>query len=343
MQLFDPSLASTTPPPVIAGSPELFDVIGADLQTGRTFDQGHNERGDRVVVLGRDAAEKLGINRVAGQPAVFIGGLPYSVVGIIDSVGARENVLRSAIIPVETARADFGLRAASSLDIQVQIGAGQLVGRQAPIALDPNDPESFKVGVPVSIESLRGRMTGDVNVLFVAVGIVALIGGGIGIANVALLSVTERRGEIGLRRALGARTTTIAQQFILESLTTGFLGGLIGAALGLLAVVAVSVFQQWTPAVGWWVPVFGIAAGMLVGLVAGMGPGPPSFSFARAQVGGSKPSNLRIDRICGTMGTITGVLLANSVPEGESSFWRANASPRRNTHRGRGTARDRSS
>ena len=209
---------------------------------------------------------------MSGQPAVFIGGRAYSVIGILDAVGVRDNLLRSAIVPIETARADLGLTLATSLDIEADVGAGQVVAHQAPIALDPNNPDSFKVKAPTPPSALQGQVAADINVLFVAIGVVALVGGGIGIANVTLLSVTERRGEIGLRRALGAKTSQIAKQFILESLTTGLLGGLIGVAVGLFVLLGVCLFQHWTPVIAPWVPVGGVFVGALVGLVAGTYP-----------------------------------------------------------------------
>ncbi len=190
----------------------------------------------------------------------------------MDSVGTRENLLRSAIVPIEAARADLGLMGVNSLDIRVDVGAGQVVARQAPIALDPGNPDSFKVKAPSPPSELQSQVAADVNVLFVAIGIVALVGGGIGIANVTLLAVSERRAEIGLRRALGAKTRQIAQQFILESLTTGVLGGLIGVALGLFVLVGVCIFQQWTPVIAPWVPISGVLVGALVGLLAGTYP-----------------------------------------------------------------------
>ncbi len=115
-------------------------------------------------------------------------------------------------------------------------------------------------------------MRGDVNSLFLAFGAVALIVGGLGIANVTLLSVIERTGEIGLRRALGARRRHIAAQFLLESAVTGLLGGLIGAALGVVAVVAVSVSKQWTPILDLQVALLAPAVGALIGLLAGAYP-----------------------------------------------------------------------
>lgn len=272
VQVVDPAAAAVSPPPVVAVSSQMLQVVEGKISTGRFFDSGHDARGDRVVVLGKNAAEKLGINRVSGHPAVFIAGNAYSVIGILDSVGVRENLLNSAIVPVGVARAELGLTTAASLDIRVAVGAGQLVGRQAPIALDPNNPDAYKVKTPSVATGVRDQVASDINVLFVAIGVVALVGGGIGIANVTLLSVTERRGEIGLRRALGARTRQIGQQFMLESLTTGVLGGLIGVALGLFVVVGVCLVQGWTPVLAPWVPFGGVAVGALVGLVAGTYP-----------------------------------------------------------------------
>lgn len=272
VQVVDPAEAAVAPPPVVAVSPQMLSVVDGEIATGRFFDSGHDERGDRVVVLGQNAADKLGINRVSGSPAVFIGDSAYSVIGILGSVGTRANLLDAAIVPIGVARAELGLSTIASLDIRVAVGAGQLVGRQAPIALDPNNPEAYKVKTPTVSSGMKEQVASDINVLFVAIGVVALIGGGIGIANVTLLSVTERRSEIGLRRALGARTRQIGQQFMLESLTTGVLGGLIGVALGLFVVVGVCLVQGWTPVLAPWVPVAGVGMGALVGLVAGTYP-----------------------------------------------------------------------
>ncbi len=272
VEIQDPSIAAVASPPVIAGSPEMADVVGAELQTGRFFDSGHYERQDKVVVLGKAAAEKLGVNRVSGQPAIFIGGEPYSVIGIIEDVKTRQNLLNSVIVPTSTARSQLDLTSVDALDILIQIGAGSVVGRQAPIALNPNNPEGYKVKAPAQLSDLQNQVQDDINFLFVAIGLVALLAGGVGIANVTLLSVSERRGEIGLRRALGAKTKQIGQQFMLESLTTGLLGGLIGVALGLFAIVMISVFKQWTPVIEPWLPVAGIFLGAAVGLIAGSYP-----------------------------------------------------------------------
>ncbi|MDF1488498.1 ABC transporter permease [Tessaracoccus caeni] len=270
--IYDPAQAQTAPPPVVAGSAELLDVVRGELKTGRFFDSGHDARRDLVVVLGAKAAEKLGINRITNQPAIFIDERPYTVIGILESVGTREALMDSVIMPIGTARSQIGVSAPNSLDIRIAIGAGPVVARQAPMAMNPNSPDAYKVSAPSNANSLREGIEADVNLLFVAIGVVALIGGGLGIANVVLLSVTERTGEIGLRRALGARRRDILRQFVLESLTTGVLGGLIGVALGIFALLIVCVFREWTPVLAAWAAPAGVGVGALVGLVAGTYP-----------------------------------------------------------------------
>lgn len=272
VQVNDPSAASKAAPPVVAASPELLETVAGHIGAGRFFDAGHDERGDRVVVLGENAAERLGVNRVTGQPAIFIEERAYTVIGILDKVGTRNTLLDSVIVPVNTARGELALSTVNSLDIRIAVGAGEVVARQAPIALDPNAPDAYKVSAPSNANALREGVEADVNVLFLAIGIVALIGGGIGIASVTLMSVTERRGEIGLRRALGARTRDIAGQFMIESVTTGVLGGLMGVVVGLFALIGVCLVQQWTPVLAPWAAPLGVAVGALVGLAAGSYP-----------------------------------------------------------------------
>ena len=272
VQVTDPSQAPTAPPTVVATSAGLLDVVDAHIQTGRFFDAGHAQRADRVAVLGANAAEKLGVNRITGTPAIYIGDRPYSVIGIIDQTSARESLLDSVIVPVETAREDLGLSGVDSLDIRIAVGAGPVVSRQAPIALSPNSSDGYKVRAPSTASDLEGQVQADVNVLFISIGLVALLAGGVGITNVNLLSVSERRGEIGLRRALGAKTNQIAGQFMLESLTTGILGGLIGVSFGLFILLGVSIARHWTPVISPWVAPVGVIIGALVGLIAGTYP-----------------------------------------------------------------------
>jgi putative ABC transport system permease protein len=268
----DPSAAATLGPPVLATSAGFLSTVRGEVETGRYFDAGHNARGDRVAVLGRDAAESLGINRVDSQPSIFIGERSYTVIGIVTGMERRTDLLDAVILPIGTARTDFGVTAPDELQIQIDVGAGELVARQAPVALDPNAPENFSVQAPSGRSELQDDIQADVNIVFLILGAIALLAGGLGIANVTLLSVMERVGEIGLRRALGATRRNIAQQFMVESVVIGLLGGLIGAALGIVAVVVVSITQEWTPILDPVVAIGSALLGAVVGLLAGLYP-----------------------------------------------------------------------
>lgn len=268
----DPSAAPTLPPPLVATSAGLLDAVRGEVVTGRYFDSGHDDRGDRVAVLGVRAAERLGVSRVETQPSIFIDGLAYSVIGIIDGVERRQDLLDSVIVPLGAARADFGVRVPAELQVRIDTGAGPLVAEQAPIALDPNAPDTFDVIAPSGSSEVSQNVQADVNLIFVVLGIIALLAGGLGIANVTMLSVMERVGEIGLRRALGATRRQISGQFMVESVVIGLLGGLIGSSLGVLAVVVVSVVQQWTPVLDPFVALGSTVLGAVVGLIAGLYP-----------------------------------------------------------------------
>lgn len=268
----DPSAVATVQPIVIGATGGLLDAVRGTVTTGRFFDSGHDARADRVVVLGARAAARLGVHRVDRQPSIFIGERPYAVIGIIDGVARRGDLLDAVILPLGTARADFGVDRLAQVHARIAVGAGPLVAEQAPVALDPRTPDGFEVQVPPTSSLVRERVQGDVNAIFLALGAVALLVGGLGIANVTLLSVMERTGEIGLRRALGATRRQIGAQFLLESVVIGLLGGLIGAALGVGAVVAVSVLREWTPIVSTPMVIGSALLGGVIGLLAGVYP-----------------------------------------------------------------------
>jgi macrolide transport system ATP-binding/permease protein len=268
----DPLAAGAVQLPMKAASPGLFGAVHARLGTGRLFDAGHSRRADRVLVLGANAARRLGIARVDQQPAVFVGDRLYAVIGLLSGVRRQASLLGAAIMPEGTARREFGLRAPALAQVETRIGAVELIVRQAPAALSPADPGLLKVASPPDPRQLRGQVKNDLNALFLLLGGVSLLVGAIGIANVTLVSVLERVGEIGLRRALGAGRRHIAAQFLLESTAMGLAGGVMGASLGTLVIVGVSASKTWTPVLDPWVPLGAPALGALIGLISGTYP-----------------------------------------------------------------------
>ena len=209
---------------VKAASPGLFRAVRTRLGQGRVFDQGHSVRSDRVAVLGRGAAERLNITRVDQQPAILIGNRLFVVMGIVDDVAREPDLLDGVIIPDGTARTVYRLQAPLSVHVDTSVGAAKLVASQVAIALDPNDPTRLSVSEPAEPKRVKEGVQQDVNSLFLILGAVSLLVGAIGIANVTLVSVLERTGEIGLRRALGAARRHIAGQFLAESTVMGLIG-----------------------------------------------------------------------------------------------------------------------
>jgi macrolide transport system ATP-binding/permease protein len=257
---------------VKAASPGLFRAIRAELATGRFPDSGHSDRADRVAVLGPTAAARLGIVDLAHLPAIAVGDQFYLVIGILSGVGRQPDLMGSVIIPEGTARRDFGLIGPEVVVIETQLGAASLIAQQTPLALRPDTPAILKIELPPEPRRVRDAVQSDLNAMFLLLGGLSLIVGAIGIGNITLVSVMERTPEIGLRRAIGANRGHIAAQFLLESTSMGVIGGILGASLGLLIVVAVSAYQVWTPVLDPVAPLLAPVVGGTIGLLSGTYP-----------------------------------------------------------------------
>ncbi|MFC1431417.1 ABC transporter permease [Streptacidiphilus sp. N1-3] len=259
---------------ILAMSPGALTAMQPTLTTGVLFNAFHQNHGEHVCLLGAGAARILGITRIDNQPAVFVNGTAFTVLGIIGDTKSLPQSLLAMIIPSNTALNLYGPPAddpAQAL-IHTQLGAAQLIAHQAPLALRPDNPTLLQATPPPNPHDLRDAVGEDLSGLFLILAAICLVIGAVGIANTTLVAVLERTGEIGLRRALGARPRHIATQFLTESTALGALGGLIGTSLGVATVLATAVAQHWTAVLQPYAVLPAPLIGALIGLVAGLYP-----------------------------------------------------------------------
>jgi len=268
----DPTAIETRAVPVIAASSGFLAAVRGEVSSGRWFDDGHVRRGDRVAVIGSYVAEVLGITDVSRQPGIVVGDEVLTVIGIVDTAPRDLGLLGSVAITSTVAAERFRVGAPERVLVETELGAAGTIARQAPVALNPNSPEMLTAASPPDLAGTRDAVEEDVNGMFLLLGLISLVVGAIGIANVTLVTVMERTGEIGLRRALGARRRHIAGQVLCESAAMGGIGGIIGASAGILTVVAVAAGRDWTPLLDPWLPIAAPPVGALVGLLAGLYP-----------------------------------------------------------------------
>jgi putative ABC transport system permease protein len=227
----------------------------------------------RVAVLGFGAARYLGIDRLQPVPRVWIAGQWFVVVGIMHSLPLAPEIDQSVLIGWPVAHDRLGFDGYPTR-IYVRASTDQVhrvVGLLAATA-DPQNPDEVKVSRPSDALAARIAVAGSSASLLLGLSAVALLVGGVGIANVMFVSVLERRPEIGLRRALGATRPHITAQFLAEALLLSSLGGAIGVVAGAAATAAYATSQGWTilipPTVIW----VAMAAAVVVGCVAGLYP-----------------------------------------------------------------------
>jgi putative ABC transport system permease protein len=259
---------------VQAAEPQLLGTLGGRMLQGRFLDAA-NERYP-LVVLGTVAAQRLGVVQLEadGRPVnVYIDGSWFTVAGIMGPLPLAPEIERAALIGYPVAARLFGTtRHVSTVYVRADPErvreADALLGGTA----DPQNPEQTQVSRPSDALQARAEAQSTLTSVFLALGAIALLVGGVGIANVMVISVLERRPEIGLRRALGARSVHIGTQFLGESVLLSLLGGCAGVGLGALATAAYAANQGWQVVVPLASVAGAIAIALALGALAGLYP-----------------------------------------------------------------------
>lgn len=258
--------------PVLAVESHAMEAIGIEVVDGRAYDAGHGARGDAVAMIDEVMARDLGINDLAGNPALFIDGKQYLLVGIYAAPQGETGFTRAVMVPVEecfTAGNGYG---GPQARIRTELGAAEQVGRESSVALWPRDPSMVTVAVPPDLSNFRQGVEGDIQSLLLGLAAVSLVIGAVSVSNTALVSVMERRSEIGLRRAVGASRKAIAGQFVCESTIIGIVGGIVGTVIGVNVTAIVSLAREWQVAFDPLLLAAGPVIGALVGVIAGVYP-----------------------------------------------------------------------
>ncbi len=247
---------------VLAATPSIFSVQGHELVWGRTFDEGHVERNDKVVVLSESVMRQLALPYSPGV-TVYIRDEPYTVIGVVRENPSLTLSYGSVYLPlgakpgadVEEAQpaAGGGAVAAQTGKRSTQIvvstvaGAANQIAEEAPYALSPERPALYSVSVPPEPKTLREAVDQQQRTMLIAMSVITLVIGAMGIMNTFLVAVMERRREVGLRLAIGMRPSGILLQFSAEALLTGILGAVAGIVLAVNGISIVSLMNRWTP------------------------------------------------------------------------------------------------
>lgn len=272
---------------VYAARTDLLDTVSGSVASGRWLDGALAEYPS--VVLGSTAAELLGISSTDGSVDVWLGDQWFTVAGILDPVPLAPELDMGAMVgwPVATELLGFDGSPTTIYERSDEAAVDE-VSSLLPGTVSPEHPEEVAVSRPSDALAAQAVVDETLTTLLLALGGVALLVGGIGVANTMVIAVLERRSEIGLRRALGATRPHIRRQFLGESVLLAGLGGIGGAILGGVVTAIFAASRDWQFALPSWVLAGAAAATVVVGALAGVYPAaraarmPPTAALATA-------------------------------------------------------------
>ncbi len=268
---------------VVASELNLLSVVGAKLRTGEWLNPATATL--PTTVLGSTAADRLGVRAPGTQ--VWLDGRNTTVVGILEPVALAEELNISALVGMPIAVAEYGYVKNPTQVYERSTDDTVLTVRDLlPASLQPQSPRDAVVSRPSDALIARAAVDEVFTGLLLALGSISLLVGGIGVANTMIISVLERRREIGLRRAIGATRHHIRLQFLTEAVILSAMGGLAGAGLGAAVTAAIATGNGWIPVIPVWILIGGVLATIAIGAIAGLYPAvraartPPSVALS---------------------------------------------------------------
>jgi putative ABC transport system permease protein len=256
---------------VDAAGTNMLGVVGTSLATGHFLNSANQNF--PTVVLGAQAAATLDISKLTGRIELYIGNTWFTVIGTMKPVLLDPTLDSTVFIGLPIAEKLFQQQPnPSEIYVRANVNDVKQVSNLLAATADPQQADGVDVSQPSQALEARAAAKGALQTLLLGLGAVALLVGAIGIANIMVISVLERRGEIGLRRALGATRRHISAQFLTESALLALLGGIAGLAFGAIATWVYAVTKNEPFVVPTWALIAAPAAGFVIGAVAGLYP-----------------------------------------------------------------------
>ncbi len=252
-------------------------VVDRTIARGQSLSRSDVATGRRVAVLGASSAETLFPGQDPIGRTVSLGAIRYRVVGVLERVGTTAfgpDVDRQVLIPISAAQRLFGSTRVDAIFVRAESTVGIEADREAARSAlaERLEEDEFSVVSQDEIIGVVGDILQILTWVLAAIAGISLLVGGVGVSNIMLVSVSERTREIGLRKALGARTRDITRQFLFEAVALTGLGGVVGLALGIGAAELVAAFAPVPAEVTWWSIALALGVSVLVGLVFGVLP-----------------------------------------------------------------------
>jgi len=273
----------TDPEVSVVGVNEFFlRNSGLNLEEGREFNYFDIQNNNNVAILGADFADGLFKNTTPIGKTISVRGVKFSVIGILETKGSTfgNNQDLRVLIPVELARSMF-TQPDINYNISVRVGDKEMMeGAQSEAIitfrnirrLNPVEENNFGIEKSDDLINRIFTITGYLNLAAWIISIITIFGSSIALMNIMLVSVSERTREIGIRKALGAKRSTIATQFFMETLIIGQIGGFVGIILGIFIGMGVSAAADFDFVTPWKAILWATGITILVAILAGSYP-----------------------------------------------------------------------